>query len=984
MSASRFVVSEYVSRTVGRRQTRRINGLGALAAAAWMLAQAVSAFGQQPVQFAALPTRVPEVVARSTDLGHASPDRVLHVTVSLPFGDPAGVAAFVDSVSNPASPNYHQFLTPEQVGARFGLTVNQVQSVVDHLKSAGMKINLVGKNHLSILAEGTVAQAERAFKTSIREFQTLNPNEPGNARYFSYTTELTLPAAIASSVIDVSGLESFTKPQPRILTPTQTRTLYNLAPIYNAGSTGQNRTVGISNWDGYRLSNVPLYYSQYGLPTPPGGVGSNITVVTISGGSGAGSPGGEGDLDIQMVLGMAPLCNFRIYDGGSSDLIGVLTAEVNDNLCDTISESYGWNLSASTANAAHNLHLSMSAQGITYMAASGDSGTSLEPFSYPNYDPEVLMVGGTVASVSASGARVSEVAWNGGGGGWSTNTAAFNVLPSWQHGSNVPTTINKRLCPDVALHSSGSGGAYFFYFNGSLASGSIGTSFASPVFAGSLAVAEQKIISNGGLPPNGAGKRRFGRIQDLFYSQNGRPDVWFDITSGSNGTLPNGTSSTATPAWDFCTGWGAINFDAFAMTQAGDCNSNGIPDDQDVANHTSPDCDANGVPDECQVPPICPTCADCQADGIPDKCQIPPICPNCLNCNNNAVPDACERDCNNSGRPDDCDVALGFSQDCQSNNIPDECELPPICTQCPDCNHNGVPDECDITLGNATDCDNNFIPDRCETDPALCGANCLTDCDHDFVPDACQSANAFSAQSPDLSPLIQPITQTYTLTAPPPAAGDVSLFFKAVGDIDGSSEFVAININGTPVGNAFAFSGFACPSYNTDTLIVPAATWNAAVAGGNATINMVPNPLVDGACGGSSYISVKVDYAASQGDCNGNGQLDACEIASGSATDCNNNGKPDDCDIQEGVLTDGDQDGRPDECQCNAFCPGDLDLDDAVDGRDVPAFLACLESGNLAANDCGCADMNGDLRLDNADKTLFVTKLLSEPDTLCP
>src|SRR5262249_40686373 len=157
------------------------------------------------------------------------------------------------------------------------------------------------------------------------------------------------------------------------------------AAMYGGGSQGQGKNIAISNWDGYRLSNVPLYYSQYGLPTPPGGVGSNIHVVTISGGAGGGPPGAEGDHAIQMVLGMAPLCNFYIYDGGNSDLIGVLTREVNDNLADVISESYGWSLDSGTASSAHNLHLSMSAQGQTYMAASGDSGTSIEPYSYPDY-----------------------------------------------------------------------------------------------------------------------------------------------------------------------------------------------------------------------------------------------------------------------------------------------------------------------------------------------------------------------------------------------------------------------------------------------------------------------------------------------------------------------------------------------------------------------------------------------------------------------
>ena len=123
----------------------------------------------------------------------------------------------------------------------------------------------------------------------------------------------------------------------------------------------------------------------------------------------------------------------------------------------------------------------MSAEGITYMAASGDSGTGIEPFSYPDYDPEVLCVGGTVANVDAvTGVRISEVNWTGGGGGWSTKAVAFNMRPSWQVGTGVPpitASNNKRLVPDVAFHSSGTSGAYQFFLNGGLTS-AIGTSFA--------------------------------------------------------------------------------------------------------------------------------------------------------------------------------------------------------------------------------------------------------------------------------------------------------------------------------------------------------------------------------------------------------------------------------------------------------------------------------------------------------------------------
>ena len=523
----------------------------------------------QATQMKPLNLQLPSVINRANLVGHTNSNRLLHLSISLPYGDQGGIEAFADSVSDPKSPNYHQFITPQEVGERFGLTNAQVQSVANYLKGQGFKINMIAKNHLNILAEGTVAQAEAAFRTSINDFEAINSNEPGNTRFFSYTQPVQLPANIASFVADVSGLESYTKPQMRALTPTQTRTLYNLAPMWTGGFHGEGRNIAISNFDGFRLTNVPLYYSQFALPTPAGGVGSNITTVKVSGGAGTGTPQGEGDLDIQMVLGMAPLCNFTIYDGGASDLIGVLTQEVNDNKADVISESYGWNLPAATATSAHNLHLSMTAQGITYMAATGDSGTTIEPYSYPNYDPEVLMVGGTTATVNGSGVRTSEVGWSGSGGGWSTNTATFNTRPSWQTGTGVPTNINFRMSPDVALHASSSTGAYQFYLNGSLSSAYVGTSFASPVFAGALGVSEQKLISLGGLPANGAGKQRFGRIQDLFYSQNGRSDVWFDVTSGSNGKLPNGATSSATVGWDTVTGWGAINFDAFVSTQSG-------------------------------------------------------------------------------------------------------------------------------------------------------------------------------------------------------------------------------------------------------------------------------------------------------------------------------------------------------------------------------------------------------------------------------
>ena len=513
------------------------------------------------------------VLQRAKDVGPADATQMLDVAVSLPFAQPAAAQAFADAVSNPNSPDYRQFISPEDVGARFGQPLARVQQIVDYLGQNGFSISEVGKNRLAVVARGTVAQAEAAFHTTIRSFTVdpLDPYEPGE--FIAPSAPVRLPAELADAVLDVSGLDTYTRPHPltTLLTPFTSRVCYNAQPMFTAGMTGTGRTIGVSNFDGFRSSNWPLYINHFALPVPPGGATTNITVVPCAGGgAGAGPVGGEGDLDIQMELGAAPLAKIRIYDSPPSpNLIAVLSAETSDNLCDAISESYGWSLTNTAATSAHNQHVSMSAEGITYINASGDSGTSLDPFSYPAYDPEVLSVGGTVANVNAvTGVRTSEINWTGGGGGWSTKSIGFNVRPSWQVGIGVPTinaSNNKRLVPDVAFHSSGHQGAYQFYANNVLQS-AIGTSFASPVFAGHLQLVSLETISLGGLVADGMGHHRFGRIQDLIYSQNNDPSIWFDITTGSsNGALPSG-QGTSTPhvGWDTCVGWGPMDCKAFA------------------------------------------------------------------------------------------------------------------------------------------------------------------------------------------------------------------------------------------------------------------------------------------------------------------------------------------------------------------------------------------------------------------------------------
>lgn len=532
------------------------------------------AFGIAAVGFGQIKPAVPmakvsqpmlPAIQHSQLTGHLAPSTKIYLTLSFKAPNVNAIESFVDSVSNPHSTSYQHFITPAQFGARFGQSSATMTAAVNYLKSRGFKVTLVAQNNLSIMFEGTSGQAESAFNTTIDTFHSPYLNEAGRRDFYANVTPIQLPTAFAGLTSSITGISNYAKPKPMVsLTPNQTHTLYNTLPILNSNLLGQGRTIAISNFDGFRLSNVPILISQYGLPTPPGGAGSNISVETIGGGSGSGSPAGEGDLDIQMVISNAPLCKFIIYDG--TDLVSTLTLEAQDNTADIISESYGWVPSPNGIddNAAHTLQLQMASQGITYMHATGDSGTSITPYDYPDIDPSPLGVGGTIASIDSNNRRTNEVAWGGSGGGWATDGSSYNKRPSWQVGHGVPTNINYRLQPDVALQASGGdGGAYWYVFNGTLVNDADGTSFASPVWAGCLGVTEQRMIQRGAINPSN-GKFRLGRIQDLIYSQNGRSDVWYDVTSGSTGTLPDGSTASAGPGWDFTTGWGAVDFYAFA------------------------------------------------------------------------------------------------------------------------------------------------------------------------------------------------------------------------------------------------------------------------------------------------------------------------------------------------------------------------------------------------------------------------------------
>src|ERR1700723_1616161 len=160
-------------------------------------------------------TPLPGIVSgrakRSADLGLAPANTkldALSLHFSLTQAQQADLTQLLAAQLNPSSPSYHQWLTPEQFGARFGLSSSDLAQVSTWLTSQGFTITSVAKSSTFISFSGTVAQAQQAFGTTIHNV-SLNGEQ-----HVTNLTDPTVPSAIANVVLAVTGLNDF-KLRPR-------------------------------------------------------------------------------------------------------------------------------------------------------------------------------------------------------------------------------------------------------------------------------------------------------------------------------------------------------------------------------------------------------------------------------------------------------------------------------------------------------------------------------------------------------------------------------------------------------------------------------------------------------------------------------------------------------------------------------------------------------------------------------------------------
>jgi hypothetical protein len=109
---------------------------------------------------------------------------------------------FIQELETKGSPNFHQFLTPEEWNARFAPSAEDEQKVVDWATSQGLTVTNRFANRLLVDLEAPVPVIERAFGVNINSYQV------GNEVDFANDRDPVLPSSLDGIVYAVVGLNS--------------------------------------------------------------------------------------------------------------------------------------------------------------------------------------------------------------------------------------------------------------------------------------------------------------------------------------------------------------------------------------------------------------------------------------------------------------------------------------------------------------------------------------------------------------------------------------------------------------------------------------------------------------------------------------------------------------------------------------------------------------------------------------------------------
>jgi len=322
----------------------------------------------------------------------------------------AALDTLMEQQQDTSSPNYHAWLTPQQFGQQFGPADADVQTIRSWLESEGFTVNRLSNGRTVIEFSGTAGQVRIAFHTEIHRYNVNNEDHWANASDPQIPTALTPVVAGIDSLYNfprhamhhVAGVVSRSKATGKLqlatplftlgggcgvftncygVSPYDFATIYNLLPLWNASpaTDGTGETIAIVAETDVALSDISSFRSYFGLP-------AKSPSIILDGPDPGTVPGDEteSDLDIELAGAVAKGATIDVVTSQSTEAsLGVdLSAQyvVDNNLAPIVSESYGICelFLGSAGNQFYNqLWQQASAQGITALVATGDSGSAV-------------------------------------------------------------------------------------------------------------------------------------------------------------------------------------------------------------------------------------------------------------------------------------------------------------------------------------------------------------------------------------------------------------------------------------------------------------------------------------------------------------------------------------------------------------------------------------------------------------------------------
>ncbi len=495
-------------------------------------------------------------------VGHLPATQTLRLVLTLPLRNQAQLDNLLQELYNPSSPSYRHFLSVEQFTAQFGPTQDDYDAVIDFANTHGLKVVATSPNRVNVDVTGTVTNIEKAFHISMATYQ--HPTE--NRTFYAPDREPSVD--LPFQLWHISGLDNYSIPRPAGLSripagsraksgatvgsgPSASFLGSDMRAAYYGGTslTGSGQYLGLLEYYGTDLADLQTYYKNAKQTYP----GSIITLLSTDGTSTSCTARGgcddtEQTLDMTQALGMAPGLSGLVVFVGSSDSAIFNSMATRKPLNAELSSSWTWNPADPSTDDPY--FKEFAAQGQNLFQAAGDSSKWTTRGSgseiYPADDDYVTSVGGTdLTTSSAAGPWKSETAWSDSGGGISPHKIA---IPSWQTTTAAGCSScskSYRNGPDVSANAN-----FTFYVCADQTTCTAneygGTSFAAPMWAGFLALANQQYAS-------AHSGKTLGFINPTLYSigdGSGYDTDFHDITSGSNGY-------SATIGYDLVTGWGS-------------------------------------------------------------------------------------------------------------------------------------------------------------------------------------------------------------------------------------------------------------------------------------------------------------------------------------------------------------------------------------------------------------------------------------------